>query len=401
MARTRVTKTVTVGELKFKPTTGRERSTPDGPERYWQARRYIGVVDGKPRREQVWRGWARADQLTAIAANLTGDEGSATQTAAGPGLATLDDLRSGTVELLVKAWRGERKGDKDYSEYTRRHDRTIQKRLVEVIGGLRLSDVDGARTGEYLRKELRKQYAVSTVRLTMTVFAGIWNRWAFHRGIVDRQIDFSASYRRLLKTEQAGLDTGAREKITPSDDEAWAIADELESCAPPWASLAYRLLLSTGGRIGEIAVLTWGDVEDSSVHLEGKTGPRDVEVDPRALQPIRASRPPGATDETRVLTVTDNTARKHFAMYLDRACEAAEAPRITPHAIRRLVVRRYIRAGVPPSIAAKQLGHTPEVMLREYEQVTMDDQRAAARLAEVGVRPAPPSSESKVVHLRT
>ena len=398
MARTRVTKTVPIGDLKFKPLAGRERSTPGGVERYWQARRYVGIVDGKPRRDRAWSGWAREDQLAAIAANLDQPPSDGTRIGAGPGLVTRDELRGGTVETLVRAWRGQRTTDKDYSKHTRRLDRTIQNRLAAVIGPLRLTDIDGPRTGEHLRRELRKEYAVSTVRLTMTVFASIWNKWALQHEIVDRPLDFTASYRRLLRTEQAGRDSRARDKTTPSEDEAWAIVDALDEGAPAWAGLAYRLLLMTGGRIGEIAALTWGQIGDGTIELVGKTGSREVDVDPRALQLVLEVRPAEAEDPDRVLPVTVETARKHLATYLDRACAAAEVPRITPHALRRFAVQRYIRRGVLPSVAAAQLGHTPEVMMRAYEQVQPEEKREAARKAGLGVRPVAAASE-KVVKL--
>ena len=397
MPRTRVSKTVTVGDLKFKPLSGRERSTPGGPERYWQARRYVGIVDGRPRREQAWCGWARADQLPAIAASLARPPAASPARPGSAGIATLDDLRSGTVETLVRAWRGERQSDKDYSEHTRRLDRTIQKRLVAAIGALKLSDVEGPRTGEFLRKELRKDFAVSTTRLTMTVFASIWNKWALPNEIVDRPIDFTASYRRLTQTERAGHDTGARDKPTPTEDEAWAIADALDAGAPPWAALAFRLLLMTGGRVGEIAVLTWGQVGATTIELVGKTGGREVDVDPRAIAVVRGLRPDATADRDRVLSVTVETARKHLATYIDRACEQADVPRITPHSLRRFAVQRYIRSGVLPSVAAAQLGHTPEVMMRAYEQVGPGDKREAARKAALGVRPV--AEAQKVVKL--
>ena len=401
MPRTRVTKTVPIGDLKFKPLAGRERSSPDGVERYWQARRYVGIVDGKPLRERVWSGWAREDQLAAIAANLSQPTPEPAPVKTASGVVNRDALRAGTVEMLVRTWRGERRSDKDYSEHTRRLDKTLQDRLIAAIGPLKVRDVDGARTGEFLRKELRKSFAVSTTRLTMTVFASIWNRWALPREIVDRPLDFTPSYRRLTKTEQAGHDTGARDKTTPTEEEAWAIVDALDECAPPWAGLAFRLLLMTGGRIGEIAELTWDQIGDGSIELVGKTGLRTVDVDARALLGILVQRPDDATESDRVLPVKVSTARKHLATYIDRACEAAEVPRITPHALRRFAVQRYIRSGVLASVAAAQLGHTPEVMMRAYEQVQPEEKREAARKAALGVRPAPEPETEKVVKLRS
>lgn len=367
MARPRVSKTVTVGDLKFKPMAGRQRSTSEGIERYWQARRYVGIVDGKPRRDTVWRGWARADQLPAVAAGLDREPEQAPE---GPparstslGVATRDDLRRGTVELLVRAWRGARKRDDDYSEYTRKSDRTFGRRLTDVIGRLRLVDVDDG-TGGYLRRELRKKYAVGTTRATLAALVAIW-KWALREGVVDFALDFSEEYRRLRETAKRGEATGARLRTTPEEDEAWAIADALED-GPAWAALAYRLLMMTGARIGEIATLRWTQVGTESIRVIGKTGPRQVYVEADALAVVSKARPAHAADEDRVLAATENTVKKHLGRHMDKAAARAGVRRITPHALRRFAVQRYIRRGVPPSVAAEQLGHTPEVMLRHY-----------------------------------
>ncbi len=401
MARTRVSKTVTVGDLKFKPLAGRERSTSAGVERYWQARSYVGVFDGKPKRETVWRGWARADQLAAVAAGLGVSSPEPEAPPEAPrriGVSTLDDLQSGDVALLIRAWRGARTEDPDYSEFTRKNDRTLGRRLERLIGGLLLADVDN-RTGTTLRRELRATYSLATTRATLSAFLAVW-RWALKEGITNRHVDFSEEYRRLRETEKRGENTGARVKTTPEAAQAWAIADALESGAPRWAWCAYQLLLMTGGRIGEIAALTWGQLGAETVTLIGKTGPREAYVDANALSRIRAERPADATDDDRVLPVTPGTARKHLGMYIERACATAKVPRITPHALRRFAVQRYIRRGVAPSVAAEQLGHTPEVMLKHYAKAQPSDKRDAAQRAGLGRRPEQAGRGAKVIPLR-
>ena len=45
------------------------------------------------------------------------------------------------------------------------------------------------------------------------------------------------------------------------------MADDLAEHAPACATLAFRLLLMTGARIGEVASLTWGAIGDEAIVL--------------------------------------------------------------------------------------------------------------------------------------
>ena len=381
-------KTLTYGDLKFRPLE--KRGQVDGKS-YWRCERYLGVIDGRPRRRTVWTGWARKDQLAAIAAEreASSELDAAADPPADSRIATEETLRSGTVKTLARAWLAERQADADLSTQTRRLDKAQVMRVVQFIGETRVPNV-GPATVDALRRGLRREYAVSTTRVTLNTLGAIW-RWAHARGLVTGPLELRPAMRALRHAERRGEDTGAREKPTPTEEQAWKLADTMAEIAPAWAALGYRLLFMTGARIGEVAALTWGDVdgEGGTIRLVGKTGPRQVHVDKRALEVVVGEKSEAAGDDDRVLWVTEETAKVHLRSFMKEACAKAEVPAMTPHALRRYAVQRYIRAGVLPSVAAQQLGHSVRTMLRYYEQVRADDQAAAAAVAGLGVRPEP------------
>ena len=386
MPRKAATSSVTINDLTFRPVPRRQRMTPEGVERYWQGRRYLGLDEqGKYVRLTVWTGWARQDQLVAIAASLVPGGEDEPQPAPTPGIASLAELRRGDVETLLCAWRGDRSQDPDLSSHTKTLNRTTCERIIEAIGSIRLRDVD-VTTVEHLRRALRAGYAISSTKQTLITLGAAWN-WARRRGIVDQELDLSDAYKRLNAARKRGENTGERERMVPEDDAVWTILDTIDEDAPRWAGMAFRLYLLTGARPGDLASVTWRDLDGEAAQVQvarGKTGARVIPVDRKLLHEILAARPETAADDDRVLP---RSARNGFSRYLNRACEIAEVPRITPTAMRRYAVRSLVRSGVPVKAAAEIMGHSVMVMLGIYEQVTEADKAEAVIKAALGVRP--------------
>ena len=184
-----------------------------------------------------------------------------------------------------------------------------------------------------------------------------------------------------------------------------------------WPKIAYLLLLSTGCRGGALQWIQWrhlklAEQEDGPavVHLpRTKTGPRDVYVGETVLRQVLALRPATVRDDDPVLMTTSRagrrpvkTIREQMGRYIAKACVAAKVPVFTPHGLRRLAVRQAVRhvmaSGGSISAAAKQMGHTVEVMLEHYEAATVEEQRAAAAMMDYAV--IPPPAEGEVVPLR-
>ena len=176
-----------------------------------------------------------------------------------------------------------------------------------------------------------------------------------------------------------------RDRYTPSAGEVARVLAQLDG----WPRMALLLVWSTGARIGEIGHLRPEDVDlDSGIlHLDGKTGPRDVPLSPslaRELAEWMAEPRPSPW----LLGVEPCTSEVVGGHHWEAAMERAGVRRWTAHALRRLAVDQLARSGVDVATAADLLGHSPEVMLAHYRQVSPDDRRRALAAARLGEAPA-------------
>jgi len=154
--------------------------------------------------------------------------------------------------------------------------------------------------------------------------------------------------------------------------------------------LAARLIAATGGRVGEVLALRSTDLDLNAGRIalgasEGaaKTGMRWFPLDAATLRALEGREGRGRAallDFGKVKAPIQALGRR-----LRRACDAANVPRFTPHGLRRMVVGRLLRAQVDPATAASLTGHSIEVMLKHYREVTDDDRRRAAERAMLGV----------------
>ena len=154
--------------------------------------------------------------------------------------------------------------------------------------------------------------------------------------------------------------------------------------------LAVRIVAATGARIGEVAGLRSMDLDPHRGRLalgatEGasKTGMRWFPLDAATLRAL-AGREGRAREP--LLDFGGVTAPiQGLQCRLERACRVAQVPRFTPHALRRMVIGRLLNAGVDPATAASLTGHSIDVMLKYYRDVTEEGRRAAAERAMLGV----------------
>ncbi len=159
--------------------------------------------------------------------------------------------------------------------------------------------------------------------------------------------------------------------------------------ADDWA-LAMLLLARTGARVGEVVTLRGIDLDEAAGVLEfgavagaAKTGCRRFPLDATSLGQLmgRSSRGTGPLlDFCGARAPIQGLQRR-----LRRACAQAGVPRFTPHGLRRMVVVRLLKARVDPGTAATLTGHSVQVMLRYYQQVSDEDRRTAAEAAQLGV----------------
>ncbi len=174
---------------------------------------------------------------------------------------------------------------------------------------------------------------------------------------------------------------------TPTPGEAAKVIDAMPD--DDW-KLAVLLLARTGARVGEVVSLRGCDLDEEgrrvafgAVDGARKTGVRWFPLDEDTTRALRG-RSERRTDpllDFGTVTAPIQAVERRVA----RACKLAEVSRFTPHGLRRMVVNRLMRARVDPGTAAALTGHSIQVMLRYYQQVTDEDRRAAAERANLGV----------------
>ncbi len=154
--------------------------------------------------------------------------------------------------------------------------------------------------------------------------------------------------------------------------------------------LAARLIAATGARVGEVLGLRSVDLDVAAGRIalgasEGasKTGMRWFPLDAATLRALEGRQGRGREPllDFGVVTAPIQALERR----LRRACDAANVPYFTPHGLRRMVVGRLLRAQVDPATAASLTGHSIDVMLKHYREVTDEDRRGAAERAMLGV----------------
>ena len=165
---------------------------------------------------------------------------------------------------------------------------------------------------------------------------------------------------------------------TPTATEAEAIVDALTG----WPRILGELLWATGGRVGEIATLTWDQVDMAAgaVVLDGKTGRREVPIGLGVVAQLGAWRAQDLAGPY-VLGVRPLTARQAGRVAIIRACQQLQIRETTPHGFRRLAATELIGARVDERTYEGLMGHSYQMGVRLYAQARACSVReAAARL---------------------
>lgn len=358
-------KTIAVGRrLKLRAIRGPHK---DGSGRwYWRAERYDPATR---KRATAWTGWASVADAERIGAQFVVEAREPVAPADLAGLHTVRDLLEAWVGHVSTV--GGRRGPLKPSSvriytYAARH-------LVAVLGPIRVDRLRRHHVEDYRDRRLRAGAAPWTVSNEVKAL-----RIAFG-WLADRSPVALPPFPKVaVKTRCVG------NRYTPTRHDVRRVAVELDG----WARVALVLLYATGARPGEVRDLVWDrvDLEARTLLLDGKTGSREVPVSSEVCGILAAWRDssdsrPGAT----LLGVTVSSFNSYFGpRLLRRACERAGVPVFTPYGLRRAAVDAMARAGVDVATAAAVTGHSPEVMLRHYRQVSGDDKRRAVEAAQLG-----------------
>jgi integrase len=168
-----------------------------------------------------------------------------------------------------------------------------------------------------------------------------------------------------------------REEHVPVDPPTAADVDTILANVPARWRLPLRVLEQTGMRVGEAAVLEWGDVDEQGLRFrvkQGKTAAarRWVAVPDWLMAEVAGTCPrEDRTPERRVFPgFTPDVAKNVMA----RACKYAGIVHRHPHDLRHRYASVQIGRGVPVTAVAAQLGHSKKSMtLDVYSHVLLAD----------------------------
>jgi integrase len=323
---------------------------------YWRCLRY---VDGGE--ESAWVGWGTVEEADERTARLiTG--------APEPGQAR-------TVRDLLSLWHGAIESRSDLAPATVRGYGDAAIRLRDVIGATLVGALDRLTIERYRDARLRAGSTPRTVKKDLTILGLAW-RWAREVGHVE--------VGRELPRVAVLLDELTHPRVRAPDLQA--ALDALEAAGRHASRLHLLLVGASGCRVSEIGALRRRDVDGRWITVTGKRRTRRIPLPVEVADELAAwiEAHPGSPDGT-VLGYHGASARELLFRYLR---EAGIPWR--PKDARRARVNAVYASGVDPGVAAKLLGHSPEVALRYYRDAMEEELLDAVDHPEPPPKPTAP-----------
>lgn len=351
---------VEIGPLRAS-TMKRWRETEAGTQWYWRARR-------KGVRDDVWSGWGtRAYAQERLAELVAGGVPVPRRREAAVEVRTMGDL--------LDLWVDRQRERPDLRPATVDHYEKCGRHLVAWLRDVDLRRVDRDTLERFRDDRLREGASRRLVVQELKILSMAW-RWGQECNHAPTRL----LPRVLVQVDDSAFVINHR---TPTVGEVAEVLSRLKGDA----GLAVRLLAVTGARVSEVCNLAPDalDLRSGTLHLDGKTGQRSF---PLPADLVEALRDRIGDDRPRLLDLPRKSASQVVRDRLRQACKAADVPVFTPHGLRRLVVDRMARGGVDVATAASLTGHSVEVMLRYYRQVSDEDRRRAVAAAGLGHFPS-------------
>ena len=279
--------------------------------------------------------------------------------------------------VLIRRWLQHTEQRTDLSPSTRVCYRRVAAHLLAWADSHDATVFD---LSDYVKRRRVDGLAPRTLALELRV-AKAAIHWAERERLVPPSMVFRVP---RMKIDRQRFELNHR---TPSPAEAHRAISAMP--ADDW-QLAMLLIARTGARIGEVVVLRGSDLDEAANLMElgtvegaMKTGCRLFPLDASSLRDLRGRSTRG--DGPLFDFGGSRAPIQGLQRRLWRACEDAGVSRFTAHGLRRMVVVRLLKAKVDPGTAAALTGHSIQVMLRYYQQVTDEDRRDAAESAGLGV----------------
>jgi integrase len=261
-----------------------------------------------------------------------------------------------TVTQAADRWLESRR---DVAEGTRKTYDVALGRIQPRLGRLPLGDVTPARVNGFVEELVAASLQRESIRKTCSVLAMIFD----HEGVEPNPV----------RSPLVKLPRGTRRHVTPPTA-AHVVA--VHRAIPAKYRLPLVVLEATGMRIGELELLTWGDVDEPRGRwrcghkTEGSlrwVSPPDVVLS--AVLALRARE-----DRDHAAQVLNGFDQAAFRTSLTRACRAAGIPHFSPHDLRHRRVSRLHADGLSWARIGELVGHTDLMTTaRTYTHVVADE----------------------------
>jgi len=271
------------------------------------------------------------------------------------------------------------------------------------LGDMKMKDItaDDIRT---VQKALKEGHKTQTVNDNIAVLSHV-----FADAVRERVLDYNpcVAVRALKRTEEQGRDTIHR-ALTDAEAEAFMAA-----ASTSFYYDAFRMMLNTGMRCGEIGALRITDIRDGIIHVERtitKTSTGGYQIgDSAKTEAGRRVIPVNDTireivhhqqeinrmlDGDAIISMDDlifKAPERGLLMStpldreIGRICKAAGIQHFTSHAFRATFCTRMIASGVPVKTVQEIMGHKNVMMtLGLYGHAQLDDKVAAMEIMGTG-----------------
>ncbi|HEX3526971.1 MAG TPA: tyrosine-type recombinase/integrase [Thermoanaerobaculia bacterium] len=263
----------------------------------------------------------------------------------------------------------------------RRRERSVReaarKLKVEVLPGWGPRMVAEIRRADVLRliEEARERGGVCSNRTLALV------RAIFQYAVDREELDANPALRiprRFLYTEKP------RERVLSEEElrVLWPLFDRLQ----PAVAAAWRLVLLTAQRPGEVLSMRWRDLERDTrgwwwnlpAEMTKTNSAHRVPLSPQALAVVEALRPLTGSTEWVLASRADGKRLTWLSHSSARLRAWSGLPHFTPHDLRRTAATWLGRSGVRPDTIDHLLNHAAGRITRTYNRASYDAEKRQA-----------------------
>jgi len=311
-------------------------------------------------------------------------------------LTNADQLASSTIEDFLTAWLTRKEleaGDKTHAKYT-----GVVNQFKEFLGSKVKRDITNISAADItnFRDDLAKRVTVGTVNVSIKIL-----RSAFAQARRDGLVDVNEAERVTLLKRKA-KDRFERRAFTM--DELKLI---LKAANEEWRGMI-MFGLYTGQRLGDIASLTWNNIDLQREELRlvtGKTGRQQIIPLAPPLVRFVEKLPAGDKPDAPLFPTTFATAERHkhagnlsnqfYAVLVAAGMAKKKSHKADPekakgrsakreqnevsfHSLRHTATTLLKSAGVGDSVAMEFIGHDSKSVSRQYTHIPLQTLKAAA-----------------------